>query len=299
MPVFDINEISKESSIIYYDCLNKMRESEDNQILKELKEYKYVKPKLNLESFKDDFDIESLKIDNAINYYFKKKNKKSDTVVLMLHGGGYVLPVSQNNIIGASLYSKYINDSDVLLPDYKVAIEDIHMVALNNVYNSYIYLTKRYNKIILAGQSAGGNLALGLLEYLKENNIKLPNCVVLASPWTDYNCVGASYTFNKLEDILFGTKKEDVLPDPYNKIHDKYMFPLEFNMEMYPPIMINVSKTERLLSDSLSLYDKLDKEKSEIYLYSLMWHDFYTHDDKLKECNDCWNRINKFVNKFI
>ena len=102
-----------------------------------------------------------------------------------------------------------------------------------------------------------------------------------------------------LEDILFGSLSGDILPDPYNGVYNKYMFPLDFDMSDYPPIMINVAKTEMLLSDSLSLYEKLDKEKSELYLYPLMWHDFYTHDDELKECNDCWNRIRKFVNKNI
>lgn len=299
MPVYDIKEISKEAKIIYYDALKKMRENEENQILIQLRNYKYKEPNLDFSKVKEDFDIEIKMIDDAKNYYFKKKGKINDTVVLMLHGGGYVLPVSQNNIIGATLYSKYINDCDVLLPDYKVASQASHVVALNNAYNSYLFLKDKYKNIILAGQSAGGNLALGLLEYLKDNNIKYPKCVVLASPWTDYNCEGDSYTFNKNEDILFGTKGSDVLPDPYNKIHNKYMFPLDFNMDNYPPIMINVAKTERLLSDSLSLYNKLNKKESILYLYPLMWHDFYTHNDTIKECNDCWNRIKKFVQNYI
>ena len=298
MPVYDLKNISKEALDIYNEELLKMRNNKTNQILKALREYKYIKPKLNFNNIKD-FDLEIKMINNVENYYFKKKNKDNDTVVLVLHGGGYVLPVSQNNVHGATLYSKYINDSDVLLPDYKVAGIGSHMDALNNAYNSYLYLKDKYKNIILAGQSAGGNLALGLLEYLKDNNVELPKCVILASPWTDYKCEGESYKFNMHNDILFGSDDGGILPDPYNKIYDKYMFPLEFDIKNYPPIMINVAKTEMLLSDSLSLYDKLDKDKSEIYLYPYMWHDFYTHDDELKECNDCWNRINKFVKKYL
>ena len=297
MPVIDIKDISNESLAIYNQELKRMRENKTNQVLLQLRDYKYKKPNLNFNEVVD-FELETIIIDNVENYYFKKKDN-NDTVVLMLHGGGYVLPVSQNNIRGAMLYSKYINDCDVLLPDYKVAGIGSHIEALNNAYNSYMYLKDKYKNIILAGQSAGGNLALGLMEYLNEKNIELPKCVILASPWTDYKCEGESYRFNMHNDILFGSKSGDILPDPYNKIHNKYMFPLKFNMDNYPPVMINVAKTEMLLSDSTSLYDKLDKDKSELYLYPYMWHDFYTHDDKLKECNDCWNRISRFVKKII
>ena len=297
MPIFNITDISREASNIYYEGLKRIRACNTNPILLQLKGYKYTRPNLNFLEPMKNFDLEIKLIDNVKNYYFKKKDKVNDTVVLMLHGGGYVLPVSQNNIHGAILYSKYIGDSDVLLPDYKVASQGSHMEALLNAYNAYLYLKTKYKNIVLAGQSAGGNLALGLLEYLKDNNVELPKCVILASPWTDYKCEGKSYRENMTEDILFGSLSGDILPDPYEGKHDKYMFPLEFDMTGYPPIMINVAKTEMLLSDSLSLYDKLDQEKSELYLYPLMWHDFYTHDDELKECNDCWNRISKFYNK--
>ena len=101
MPAYDIKEISKEAKIIYYDALKKMRENEENQILIQLRNYKYKEPNLDFSKVKEDFDIEIKMIDDAKNYYFKKKGKTNDTVVLMLHGGGYVLPVSQNNIIGA------------------------------------------------------------------------------------------------------------------------------------------------------------------------------------------------------
>lgn len=297
MPVFDIKDASREASNIYYEGLKKIRSCKTNPILIQLRDYEYTRPNLNFFEAMKDFDLEIKLIDNVKNYFFKKKDKINDTVVLMLHGGGYVLPVSQNNIHGALLYSKYMDDADVLLPDYKVASQGSHMDALNNAFYAYIYLKDKYKNVILAGQSAGGNLALGLLEYLKDKSIELPKMVILASPWCDYKCEGESYKNNMLEDILFGSQDGDILPDPYSGIHDKYLFPLNFNMDGYPPIMINVAKTEMLLSDSLSLYDKLDKEKSELYLYPLMWHDFYTHDDKLKECYDCWNRISKFYRK--
>ena len=299
MPIYNITDVSREASNLYYEGLKKMRSEGTNQVLKYLAQYKYERPNLNFFEAMKYFNVEIKIIDNARNYYFQRKDIINDTVVLVLHGGGYVLPASQNNTHGAVLYSKYMNDIDVMLPDYKVASQGSHMEALKNAYNSYLYLKSKYKKVILAGQSAGGNLALGLLEYLKDNNEELPICVVLASPWCDIKCEGKSYRENMNDDILFGSANGDILPDPYNGNYDKYMFPLDFDMENYPPIMINVAKTEMLLSDSLSLYDKLDQEKSEMYLYPLMWHDFYTHDDELKECNDCWNRIRKFVNKNI
>lgn len=294
MPIFDITDISKEAENYYYTELLKLKNSPKNYVIEQLANYEYSEPKLNfLESMKL-FTLKFRTIDDAKNYLFINKEGDGKTAILVIHGGGYVLPLSQNNVKGASLYSKYSNNADVLLVDYKVASQAPHMSALLNVFNSYIYLRSKYENVILAGQSAGGNLALGLLEYLKEEGIPYPKCVILASPWCDTTCSLDSYKENNHNDILFGLS--DKINNPYEET-DKYMKPLEFDMSDYPAIMINVAKTEMLLDDSKLLYEKLDKEKSEIYLYPLMWHDFYTHNDELKECHDCWVRISKFINK--
>ena len=298
MPIFDIKDVSREASLIYYEGLKNITNCPNNNIIEQLNNYEYERPILNFFEAMKEFEIEIKLIDNVKNYYFVNKNGNNKTVVLMIHGGGYILPVSQNNISGAILYSKYNGDCDVLVTDYVVAANGKHIRAVENVFNAYIYLKSRYENVIVAGQSAGGNLALGLLEYLKDKKIEYPKCVVLASPWCDVNCKGESYTNNSMNDIMFGSINNEVLPNPYKEI-DKYLNPLDFNMDDYPPIMINVAKTEMLLSDSLSLYDKLDKEKSELHLYPLMWHDFYTHNDTIPECHDCWMKIGKFVRKNI
>ena len=114
MPVFDITDVSREASNIYYEGLKKIRTAHTNPILYALKDYKYERTNLNFFEAMKNFDLEIKLIDNVKNYYFQRKDVTNDTVVLVLHGGGYVLPVSQNNIHGATLYSKYIKDCDVL-----------------------------------------------------------------------------------------------------------------------------------------------------------------------------------------
>lgn len=293
----EFNSISKESQSIYYKELDKIRNYEKNPVNIALSDYIYEKPFLDLSNASNDFNIDIKVINCVRNFYFKSKKNKSDTVILVIHGGGFVLPLSQNNIFGATLYSKYAGDADVLLPDYTVAGVGSHMKAVEDVYYSYLFLKEKYKNIFIAGQSAGSGLAISLVQYLSDLNVKMPSGIILASPWLDLKCEGKSYITNKLNDILFGSKFGNVIPNPYEGEYDDYMFPLNNSFNNFPPVMINVASTEMVLSDSYSLYEKLEEVNSrvELNIYSLMWHDFYTHNDDNKECKIAWKKISEFI----
>lgn len=79
--------------------------------------------------------------------------------------------------------------------DYRLSPEHAYPEALDDGMALWEYLTETYDPdhIIIAGDSAGGNLALCLTQKLKSTERKLPKGLVLFSPWTDMTCSWRPY----------------------------------------------------------------------------------------------------------
>ena len=296
-----IDEVSMRGEMQYTSGLRRILQLKANPIITDLKNYKYQNRGYSFHDIMPYFEIEIKTINGVKAYYFKSRKGSRKNVVYVIHGGGYVLPISQNNIFGSSLYSQYTDNSDILLIDYTVKSQGSYEKTLEDAFKGYETLIDKYEHIVIAGQSAGAGLAVSLTHYLKDNGIRLPECLVLASPWLDVKCDGESYETKRKEDIIFGSLKDEVLPNPYPDCQSPYLYPLLKDFRGFPPVMVNTSQNEMVLSDTLKLEDILERSDvvNEVHLYRHMWHDFYTHDDSLPECHNVWLSIKKFTEKYI
>ena len=119
----------------------------------------------------------------------------------------------------AGLYSELGKGASVLSIDYRVAPENPYPAALNDALYAYDWLLNHgysENHIILAGDSAGGGLAMALCHYLTDRDRILPAGIVAMSPWTDLTASGSSYTENFEIDPLFGNTNESLI---YNSVY--------------------------------------------------------------------------------
>ena len=120
-------------------------------------------------------------------------------MTLFLHGGAYVLGDGRDpttELANKSLL-EHGGCSHVFWPQYRLAAAPNNRgrfpAALQDALSAYLHLIRDRNirpeHVVLAGDSAGGNLAMGLLRYLHEQgpalDIPLPGLVLLFSPWTD------------------------------------------------------------------------------------------------------------------
>ena len=141
------------------------------------KEKKYKLPRIKFKS-----NIEKQQIDNYDIY--KLYNNESDKIIIYLHGGSYI-----NEAV--SFHFKFVDkiclktNIDVYFPIYPLAPNHTYKDAYKLILKLYKKLLKENKEIIIIGDSAGGGLALGFTLYLNELNIKLPNKLVLLSPWVD------------------------------------------------------------------------------------------------------------------
>ncbi len=115
-----------------------------------------------------------------------KNTQKTNKVILYLHGGSYVAETSNNHW---EFLEKIVNDTGVtvILPDYPLTPKYTYKDVFTMITPLYKEIIEEVdvNNLILMGDSAGGGMALALLERIGEENIVLPSKTVLISPWVD------------------------------------------------------------------------------------------------------------------
>lgn len=202
-------------------------------------------------------------------------------VILYCHGGGY----STGSTVYARTLTKKLAEStsmDVFAFNYRLAPEHPYPAATDDAlkaWNYLMYLGYGARDVIVAGDSAGGNLALSLTLRLKEQERLLPRGLVLLSPWTDLTKSGKSYESRKEVDPVLDHEYLDRMIENYaggQELSNPLISPLFGNFKGFPPTYIQVGDNEILLSDATLLHKKLLKENVSAHLdvYKGMWHVF-------------------------
>ena len=246
-----------------------------------------------------------VELDACTVEYLTPEDAVTGRVILQLHGGGYIGPMKNIYRRFAVRYSKISYGADVLSVDYRVAPEHPFPAALEDAAAGYRWLLeeKGYEpeKIVIAGDSAGGGLALSLVLYLKDQGLPLPGGIITMSPWADVTLSGESYESKYEIDPLFGNSRENMLyqcsyigdADPKNP----YLSPLFGDFSGFPPILMQVGEYEVLLSDTIRVSDKAKKAgvKVRTSVYAGMFHVFQMGLDLIPESREAWEEIGEFL----
>ncbi len=114
------------------------------------------------------------------------KNEKNEKYILYLHGGSYVLETSYKHW---QFLGDLVNDTNatLILPDYPLTPKHTYKDVFSMIEPLYLEIIKNVGKekLILMGDSAGGGMALGLIEKINLEKKELPIKTVLLSPWLD------------------------------------------------------------------------------------------------------------------
>lgn len=248
---------------------------------------------------------EMIDTENFTMEYLKPENAVTGRVILQLHGGGYIGPMKNIYRRFAVKYSKISYGADVLSVDYRVAPEHPFPAALDDVVWAYRWLIEEKNyrpdHIVVAGDSAGGGLALSLCMYLKDHNLPLPGGIIAMSPWTDVTLSGESYETNYEIDPLFGNSKENMLYQCSYfgdaDVKNPYLSPLYGDYKDFPPLLLQVGSFEVLLSDSRSVAKKAREAgaRVRISVYEGMFHVFQMGLDLIPESREAWEEAAEFL----
>jgi len=180
--------------------------------------------------------------------------------ILYLHGGAYIAMSARTHRSVTSRLASW-SDASVFAVDYRLAPEHPFPAALRDALAAYRALIATgipSSRIAVAGDSAGGGLALALLVALRDARDRMPAAAALFSPWTDLAATGNSIVTNDTADALFfgswiGRQARYYLGD--TPATEPLASPLYADLTGLPPLLIQVSATEVLLDDSRRVAD--------------------------------------------
>jgi monoterpene epsilon-lactone hydrolase len=191
--------------------------------------------------------------------------------VLYLHGGGYFFCSPRTHRPVTIGLTRNLNISTLALK-YRLAPEHPYPAALEDALSAYRWLLAqglRADQIALAGDSAGGGLALATMVTLRDRGIPLPAACVCFSPWTDLAGTGPSVDRNDLSCAMFSADMIRRAPALYLGKTDPYcplVSPLYADLRGLPPLLIHVSDSETLLDDSTRLAARAHEAGVEVQL---------------------------------
>ena len=182
-------------------------------------------------------------------------------VILYIHGGAYALGsinVHREFIVRLVQATKI----RCLAINYRLAPEHPFPAALEDATTIYGWLLNQgvdASQIIIAGDSAGGGLALGTMVTLRDNGEQLPSGAVCISPWTDLALTGASIQSKAKVDPILDLASLQMYARYYageNVLTSPLISPLYANLKGLPPLLIQVGTDEILLDDSTRFAEK-------------------------------------------
>lgn len=247
-----------------------------------------------------EFEIEEI----PAEWVIVNKPHPGNKVILYCHGGGYC---TGSRKYARTITSKLANSTllEVLSFDYRLAPEYPYPAAMEDAMKVWNYLMLQgygARDVILAGDSAGGNLALTMILKLKEEKRMLPGGLILFSPWTDLSFEGESFLKRAKNDPVLTPEYLQEIREAYAGKEDyrnPYISPLFGDLSSFPPTYIQVGENEILYSDAVSLYKKMQEMQVEVFIdkYAKMWHVFQMSPGKKSQ--EAINKCAEFVFKLF
>jgi monoterpene epsilon-lactone hydrolase len=206
-------------------------------------------------------------------------------VLMFLHGGGYIsgsLSSHRHMVVQAGREAGV----RTLALGYRLAPEHPFPAALEDALAGYRFLLAQGISpkcIAIAGESAGGGLALATVISARDEGLPLPACIWCSSPWVDLELTGQSLVEKAPVDPLIQKPYLEELAAAYLDGADPrtpLASPLYADLSGLPPILIQVGSAETLLDDSVRLARKAGANRVKVTLAIWpdmihAWHLFY------------------------
>jgi acetyl esterase/lipase len=194
---------------------------------------------------------------------------------------------------------------NLLLPDYPLAPEHPYPAALEAALTAYRWLLAqgtRPAEIVIAGDSAGGGLAVATALALCDAVESVPAAVVCLSPWADLTHQGQSHLTNAAAEAVLKTEVLQEWASCYTdaaNLRNPLVSPVYADFQGFPPLLIQVGSEEILLDDARLLAEKARAGGVDVTLrvWPDLWHVWPALGNLIPESRQAFEEIRQFIEK--
>ena len=235
--------------------------------------------------------------------------------LLYIHGGAYTMGSPKSHRRLTSKFSEVANAA-VLSIDYRLMPEHPRMAGVEDSRTAYRWLldngpdgASAASAVFVAGDSAGGNLTLSLIAWVRDQGLRAPNAAVALSPSTDGTLGSPSLKGNLATDPMLGPLFKSLTKIPRtgllwggwiaNRVRpcDPVVSPVFGDLSRLPPLLVHASEAEMLLDDSRRYVNKALAAGSPATLqtWQHMVHVWQIYHPELPEARQAMEEIGKFL----
>lgn len=226
---------------------------------------------------------------------------RPDLRILYAHGGWYCIGSAHSHraVTGALARDAH---AEVVLPEYRLAPEHPAPAALEDVLAVYRAMCEAGGPVALAGDSAGGGLALALAHAIRDAGLPAPVALYLISPYTDLTLSGASHRARHWRECLLSTRLFERGVAEYlqgQDARDPRHSPLFAEQHGLPATLIQVGSEEMLFDDSKRLAARLRAAGVPVELeeFDGLWHDFQVQNFYLARARNALANAGAFLQR--
>lgn len=220
---------------------------------------------------------ESVSADGVPCEWLVPRNSPADQALLYLHGGGFVFGQTPQHLQMVAYLAQKMGVR-ALMVDYRLAPEHPFPAALNDCVTAYRWLLEQglsAQNIVIAGDSAGGNLTITSLMKLRDSSDPLPAAAACLSPVADLTEKGG---LNEgIKDPLLPPKATKFYSESYvgnSNARDPLISPVFGDWRGLPPLLVHAGEDEILREDAIRIASLAKAAGVDVRLeiYPRMWH---------------------------
>ena len=235
--------------------------------------------------------------------------------LLYLHGGSWI---SGSRLSHRTLTAALARRTglSVLVPEYRLMPENNRRDGIQDCQNAYRWMLDhgpgvagKPTDVFVAGDSAGGNLALMLTAWIRDKGSRQVDGAVALSPATDGTIRGRSLRTNLYTDVMLGPAFEPLVRLPSSvrwlatlataraNPRNPIISPLYGNLADLPPTLVHVSESEMLLDDARNYVRRAQDQGSPVVLqtWPSMVHVWHMFTGILPQADEALGEIEEFI----
>ena len=211
-----------------------------------------------------DVTYENVDVRGIPAIWARPQGAAPDRVILYTHGGGFVTnSAASHRKLGGHL-AKHAG-VPALLIDYRRAPEHPYPAQIEDAIAAHRWLREngfRPEHTAVAGDSAGGNLAISSVLQMCALNLPLPAAVVAFSPWLDMEATGSTFESNASSDVFINKAMALMMAGMYlgqASPTDPLANPLHAPLQGFPPAFVTAGDAEVLQDDAHRFVERARK----------------------------------------